>query len=72
LSFLAFFTQEKVFIHLQRLVTKKHRAETASADGKGTGQSGNKDSNNDIPFLNELKENWKEICDQLLNASSQR
>ncbi|CAB4000632.1 integrator complex subunit 5-like [Paramuricea clavata] len=63
---------EKVFIHLQRLVTKKHRAESASADGKGTGQSGNKDSSNDIPFLNELKEKWKELCDQLLNADGQR
>jgi hypothetical protein len=61
-----------VFIHLQRLVTKKHRAESASAEGKGTGQSGNKDSSNDIPFLNELKEKWKELCDQLLNADGQR
>jgi hypothetical protein len=61
-----------MFIHLQRLVTKKHRAESASNDGKGTGQSVNKDSSNDIPFLNELKEKWKELCDQLLNADGQR
>ncbi|XP_028407768.1 integrator complex subunit 5-like [Dendronephthya gigantea] len=63
---------EKVFISLHRLVTKNHRAEFASADGKGTGSSANKDSSNDIPFLNELKEKWRELCDEMLKADGQR
>lgn len=61
-----------MFISLHRLVTKNHRAESASADGKGTGSSTNKDSSNDIPFLNDLKEKWKELCDDMLNADGQR
>ena len=58
-----------MFIHLQRLVTKRHRAETASVDSKA---SGNKDSSIDIPFLNEIKGKWKDICNQLLHTEGQR
>lgn len=55
---------EQLFVQLQRLVWKKHQA-TSSSEGFWEALSGSKESSHDISFINEIKERFKDICDEL-------
>lgn len=59
-------------MHLQRMVIKKHRAEYLDVKPTSTSSSSGKDTNQDVPFLNDLMKNWKDICDDLLKSNGQR